>query len=53
MRKTLALNGGVSIVEETIEEKERETASKLKFELERAGAHVIDASPKKILAMRH
>jgi hypothetical protein len=49
----MALNGGVSIVEETPEEREREQALKMKTDLEIAGAHVIDASPKKMLVMRH
>ena len=49
----MALNGGISIVEETPDEREREQATKMKYELEAAGAHVIDANPKKILTMRH
>jgi hypothetical protein len=40
-------------VEETHEEREREHALKLKYELENTGAYVIDASPKKMLVMRH
>jgi len=43
----LALTGQ-SVVEQTEEEKLRELESKLKFDLERDHAHVIDASPKKI-----
>lgn len=40
-------------MEETNEEREREKALRLRGELENVGAYVIDASPKKILAMRH
>lgn len=53
LRKAMALNGGISIVEETHDEREREMASKMKYDLEGAGAHVIYASPKKMLVMRH
>lgn len=53
LRKTLALNGGQSIIEETQEEKDRETNARLRSDLESVGTYVIDASPKKFLVMRH
>lgn len=52
LRKHLALTGQ-SLVEETREEKERETRAKLRGDLEGVGTFVIDAQPSKIQVMRH
>ena len=52
LRKHLALTGQ-SLVEETKEEKERETRAKLRGDLQNTGAFVIDAQPSKIQVMRH
>jgi len=52
LRKHLALTGQ-SLVEETKDEKDRETRAKLKGDLTMTGAFVIDAQPSKIQVMRH
>ena len=40
-------------MEETKEEKERETRAKLRGDLQATGAFVVDAQPSKIQVMRH
>lgn len=52
LRKHLALTGQ-SLVEESKDEKDRETRAKLKGDLTTTGAFVIDAQPSKIQVMRH
>jgi len=51
-RKYLAMTGQ-SLVEQTEQEKLRELEAKLKSDLERDGAFVIAASPRKLQVMRH
>jgi uncharacterized protein YdhG (YjbR/CyaY superfamily) len=53
LRRTLATKGVSSLVEETEEEKQEQIKYDMTRALTDAGAHVIDASPKKVLAMRH
>jgi hypothetical protein len=52
LRKHLAITGS-SLVEQTEQEKLREHEAKLRSELEKDGAFVIAASPKKLQVMRH